>query len=143
MSEFFTFIAFLAVVVALFLLFRQIVLWYWKINSSIELLTEIRDLLRSQGSSHAGHAPPAPTTSKIATVAPRAGLATSSADDRKAHQFVPVDLKLRAAVEALRDAGYGVELQGERWSVSKGSLTVYLDNAELCAESGRLLSTRE
>jgi hypothetical protein len=32
----------------LFLVFREVVCWYWKINVRIELLTEIRDLLKNQ-----------------------------------------------------------------------------------------------
>lgn len=35
----------LAVLVVIFLVLREVVCWYWKINSSIALLTEIRDLL--------------------------------------------------------------------------------------------------
>ena len=37
----------LAILIALFLIFRQVVCWYWKINDRIELLTEIRDELRT------------------------------------------------------------------------------------------------
>jgi hypothetical protein len=32
-----------------FLIFRELVCWYWKINQSIALLTEIRDLLKNLG----------------------------------------------------------------------------------------------
>ena len=35
-------------IVVLFLVFREVVCWYWKINVRIELLTEIRDLLKNQ-----------------------------------------------------------------------------------------------
>jgi hypothetical protein len=35
-------------VVVMFLVFREVVCWYWKINVRIELLTEIRDLLKNQ-----------------------------------------------------------------------------------------------
>jgi hypothetical protein len=35
-----------AIVLGLFLLFREVVCWYWKINEGIALLSEIRDLLR-------------------------------------------------------------------------------------------------
>jgi hypothetical protein len=35
----------LAVLTIIFLICREIVCWYWKINQSIALLTEIRDLL--------------------------------------------------------------------------------------------------
>ena len=37
----------LAILIALFLIFRQVVCWYWKINDRIELLTEIRDELHT------------------------------------------------------------------------------------------------
>ena len=36
---------FLVIVLVVFLVCREIVCWYWKINKSIALLTEIRDLL--------------------------------------------------------------------------------------------------
>ena len=35
----------IAVVVAIFLIFRTIVLWYWKVNVSIELLQQINQKL--------------------------------------------------------------------------------------------------
>ncbi len=35
-----------AAAVLLFLIFRQIVLWYWRVTESVELLREIRDELR-------------------------------------------------------------------------------------------------
>jgi hypothetical protein len=35
----------IAVVVAIFLIFRAIVLWYWKVNVSIELLQQINQKL--------------------------------------------------------------------------------------------------
>ncbi len=45
-------IIFVLVLLAIFLLCREIVCWYWKINKAVLLLTEIRDLLqRLQGSS--------------------------------------------------------------------------------------------
>ncbi len=39
---------FLAILIVLFLVFRELVCWYWKINQNIALLTEIRDLLRER-----------------------------------------------------------------------------------------------
>lgn len=33
------------ILIALFLIFRAIVLWYWKINESLEVLKDIRDLI--------------------------------------------------------------------------------------------------
>ena len=38
----------LLVVAVVFLILREVMCWYWKINMSIELLTEIRNLLRNQ-----------------------------------------------------------------------------------------------
>ena len=37
----------LALAILLFLIFREVVCWYWKINVRVKLLTEIRDLLRN------------------------------------------------------------------------------------------------
>lgn len=39
----------LAVVVVVFLIVREVFCWYWKINQTVALLTEIRDLLASRG----------------------------------------------------------------------------------------------
>ncbi len=43
--EFIYIIATLATIIALFLIFRELVCWYWKINEGLKLLQEIRDLL--------------------------------------------------------------------------------------------------
>jgi hypothetical protein len=40
----------LAISIVLFLICREIICWYWKINQSIALLTEIRDLLAQKNS---------------------------------------------------------------------------------------------
>ena len=40
-------IIFLLVLVVLFFVLRELLLWYWKVNQVVALLTEIRDLLRS------------------------------------------------------------------------------------------------
>ncbi len=37
-----------AFVLLVFLIIRAWVLWYWRVNDTINLLTEIRDLLRAQ-----------------------------------------------------------------------------------------------
>lgn len=37
-----------AVVVVLFVIGREIVCWYWKVNEGLDLLKEIRDLLNAQ-----------------------------------------------------------------------------------------------
>lgn len=44
--------ALIAVVVVLVIFFvgRELICWYWKINLQVELLTEIRDLLKAQAS---------------------------------------------------------------------------------------------
>jgi hypothetical protein len=44
-------LATLFVVLVVFLVCREIVCWYWKINRGIALLTEIRDLLEANGPS--------------------------------------------------------------------------------------------
>jgi hypothetical protein len=38
------------VVIVIFFIARELVCWYWKINTQVTLLTEIRDLLRAQAS---------------------------------------------------------------------------------------------
>jgi len=38
----------LVILVVIFLLLREVVCWYWKINQNLALLTEIRDLLASK-----------------------------------------------------------------------------------------------
>lgn len=40
----------LAIVLVVFLLVREVLCWYWKINKAIALLTEIRDLLARSAS---------------------------------------------------------------------------------------------
>ena len=35
-----------AALIIFFLVFREVLCWYWKINKNIELLLEIRDLLK-------------------------------------------------------------------------------------------------
>ena len=47
------FLVLLVAFVVLFLVFRELVCWYWKINRSVELLTEIRDLLSARNLSSA------------------------------------------------------------------------------------------
>lgn len=41
-------LVYLAIVIVIFLIFRELVCWYWKINASLEVLREIRDLLKEQ-----------------------------------------------------------------------------------------------
>ncbi len=43
-------VLFLVIAIVIFLVCRELVCWYWKINQSVALLTEIRDLLKSQAS---------------------------------------------------------------------------------------------
>ena len=47
-----------AILVAIFLICREIVCWYWKINAQVALLTEIRDLLRQRAIPPASGTPP-------------------------------------------------------------------------------------
>ncbi len=45
-------ISFLFILIIVFLILREVVCWYWKINESLSVLKEIRDLLKvSQDSS--------------------------------------------------------------------------------------------
>jgi hypothetical protein len=39
------FIIVLAIAIGLFFLFRAVILWYWKVNEVVRLLTDIRDRL--------------------------------------------------------------------------------------------------
>lgn len=39
---------FLIITIVIFLICRELVCWYWKVNQSVALLTEIRDLLKNQ-----------------------------------------------------------------------------------------------
>jgi len=59
-----TMLGYLAVVgvvlVVIFLVFREFVCWYWKINQNIELLTEIRDLLAAKPGVSKNIIPPSP-----------------------------------------------------------------------------------
>jgi hypothetical protein len=47
------FFIFAVVFVIIFLVFREVFCWYWKINQNVALLTEIRDLLTAKGNSQA------------------------------------------------------------------------------------------
>ncbi len=47
----------IVVAIIVFLIFREIICWYWKINRNVELLTEIRDLLAGKDNSPDGVAP--------------------------------------------------------------------------------------
>ncbi|MDP2816090.1 MAG: hypothetical protein Q8O19_05365, partial [Rectinemataceae bacterium] len=48
------FVIFAVVVIVIFLVCREIICWYWKINQQVALLTEIRDLLAAKGTSQGG-----------------------------------------------------------------------------------------
>lgn len=41
------FIVLILIFIVIFLICREIVCWYWKMNETVSLLTEIRDLLKS------------------------------------------------------------------------------------------------
>ncbi len=49
-------ISLLVIAIIVFLLFREVICWYWKINRNIALLTEIRDLLAGKENSQMGAA---------------------------------------------------------------------------------------
>jgi len=48
MSDFVTLITILVVALIIFLVFRELVCWYFKINKTVELLEEIRDSLKNK-----------------------------------------------------------------------------------------------
>ena len=45
MTQILTFIIFLCIFLLVMIIFREVALWYWRINAAIGLLTEIRDVL--------------------------------------------------------------------------------------------------
>lgn len=47
-------LVFLVIMGVVFLLLREVICWYWKINQSVGLLTEIRDLLAGKQTTQAG-----------------------------------------------------------------------------------------
>lgn len=53
----------LAILIVVFLLVREMLCWYWKINKAITLLTEIRDLLAR------GYVASTPSTIKLGSSA--------------------------------------------------------------------------
>jgi hypothetical protein len=57
----------LCVFIIIFLILREINCWYWKINQSIALLTEIRDLLIKQSNSN-GHDDVTPEETQLVRV---------------------------------------------------------------------------
>jgi hypothetical protein len=48
MSDFVTLITILVVALIIFLVCRELVCWYFKINKTVELLEEIRDSLKNK-----------------------------------------------------------------------------------------------
>ena len=51
------FVLLLVITVIIFLVFREYICWYWKINLRVALLVEIRDLLSAKGNSPVEVAP--------------------------------------------------------------------------------------
>jgi hypothetical protein len=124
----------LALLIALFWIFRQIVLWYWKIDEQIELLSEIRDLLRNQSPSRtASSVSPPPAT-------PDGRVGGSLGKSEKVYEFLPSDPKLAEAVNSLRKSGYDVVPLGGAWRISKDSRSVAFpsNDGELLAQAESL-----
>jgi len=70
----------LAVFVVVFLIFRAAVLWYWKIDESLAVLKEIRDLLAAQQKTQKRQSQPANQT-KAERDSSAAERASMSADE--------------------------------------------------------------
>lgn len=51
MSKLDEILGFFVIIIIIFLVLREVICWYWKINQNIALLTEIRDLLAMKGNS--------------------------------------------------------------------------------------------
>jgi hypothetical protein len=51
-------LVYLLVLLIVFLIFREVLCWYWKINRAVALLTEIRDSLASKGHAQSALMPP-------------------------------------------------------------------------------------
>lgn len=47
----------IVVAIIVFLILREVICWYWKINRNVALFTEIRDLLAAKGNSQGGVVP--------------------------------------------------------------------------------------
>lgn len=95
----------LVVLAVIFLVLREFFCWYWKINQSIALLTEIRDLLAGKALPAAASSvgpnvtstPAAPMASATAAAAPPAGFAASVrslAERVRDNPRLPVDEKI-------------------------------------------------
>ena len=98
----------LVILVVIFLIFREVVCWYWKINQSLGLLTEIRDLLAaaksvansplsassSGGAASNSEASPAAVASAAATTARNEAAARRLAQRVHDDPRLPIDEKI-------------------------------------------------
>ena len=131
------FLGLVAGAIFLFLVFRAILLWYWRVNELIDLLSEIRDILRAQSSLRAVPAASPPPPPAV----PEVRLSNSSPiQTERPYEFIPSDPKLAEAVNSLRKSGYDVAPLGGAWRISKDSRSVAFpsNDGELLAEAERL-----
>ncbi|MHB1620860.1 MAG: hypothetical protein ACYCTY_12915 [Sulfuricella sp.] len=92
---------FFIIAIIVFLVCREIVCWYFKINRNVELLTEIRDLLAAKGNSQGGVAP----------VVQQGSPAISAADTRQQHTT-----ENSAPSDTQQMEKYGITFDGERYA---------------------------
>jgi hypothetical protein len=70
-------VIFFVLILGVFLICREIVCWYWKVNQTVALLTEIRDHLANASSARATPAPIEQSTSGEASLSAAKNLAAS------------------------------------------------------------------
>ena len=105
------FFAFLIIILIIFWAGREVVCWYWKINEGLQLLTEIRNLLREQV-----RQPASPESNN------RTATAASGASERLKPRL---DANYAKVVETLKSANYqifespwnGPEGHNTRWQI--------------------------
>ena len=88
----------LAVIVVIFLVLREMICWYWKINQNVALLTEIRDLLVAKGISQ----------DRVTSTATTSVSSNSSASVPSREDLAPSDEKQMET--------YGITYDGECYS---------------------------
>lgn len=77
---------FSVILIVIFLVCREIICWYWKINQNVALLTEIRDLLAAKGTSS--------TSPNVANPSPAAEIAKAASaakldEEQRAYAMKP------------------------------------------------------
>ena len=126
----------LAIIAIAFLILREVVCWYWKINQSVGLLKEIRDLLITAQSVHANFTGnPQPNSPRSSDRNDQSGAPGHGAPPVTSAVGQPNPLELEAS---LTRKGYKVSRNGSSWQVKEPlGGTVKLDSWEQFAEYAR------